>query len=54
MKDGPLLLKGNFTLFGTDGKALEHRRIISICRCNESRTLPFCDGMHRKTGYQGD
>lgn len=54
MRDGPLLLKGNFTLIGTDGKELEHRRIISICRCNESKALPFCDGMHRKTGYQGD
>ena len=53
MKDGPLLLKGNFTLIGTEGKELEHRNVISICRCNASNSLPFCDGMHRKVGYQG-
>ena len=54
MRDGPLLLKGNFKLFDTEGKEMKHRNVVSICRCGSSYDIPFCDGMHRKTGYQGD
>jgi len=53
MKDGPLLLKGDFRLFDTEGSELKHQKITSICRCGASNNLPFCDGMHRKIGYHG-
>ena len=53
MEDGPLVLKGNFTLFDTDGKPLRHLKMSSICRCGASNDLPYCDGTHRKTGYTG-
>jgi uncharacterized Fe-S cluster protein YjdI len=53
MVDGPIVLKGNFTL-QYDGNAKEvHDGIISICRCGASDHQPFCDGIHRKTGFIG-
>jgi uncharacterized Fe-S cluster protein YjdI len=53
MEDGPLVLNGNFILFDTDGKELRHIKMSSLCRCGKSNNLPYCDGMHRKTGFNG-
>jgi hypothetical protein len=53
MEDGPLVLKGDFTIYDTDGNELRNFKITSLCRCGASRNLPFCDGTHRKIGYIG-
>ena len=53
MKDGPLVLKGSFDFVDSAGHKTERKGIISICRCGESNEMPFCDGMHRKRGYEG-
>jgi CDGSH-type Zn-finger protein/uncharacterized Fe-S cluster protein YjdI len=51
MVDGPIVLKGNFTLLydGVEKKVQDN--IISICRCGVSDHQPFCDGKHRKVGF---
>jgi CDGSH-type Zn-finger protein/uncharacterized Fe-S cluster protein YjdI len=51
MIDGPIVLKGNFTLLYSGNKKEVHENIISICRCGESDHQPFCDGRHRKVGF---
>ena len=53
MEDGPLVIKGSFVLYDTDGKELRHLKMSSLCRCGSSNDLPFCDGTHRKIGYTG-
>jgi uncharacterized Fe-S cluster protein YjdI len=53
MEDGPLVLRGNFIIFDTDGKELRHLKMSSLCRCGRSNDLPYCDGTHRKIGYIG-
>ena len=52
MPDGPIVLKGDFTFSynGTSKKIKEG--IISLCRCGASNHMPFCDGIHRKVGYE--
>jgi uncharacterized Fe-S cluster protein YjdI len=53
MADGPIVLKGNFTLL-YDGNTKEVKEsIISICRCGVSDHQPFCDGQHRKIDFNG-
>lgn len=53
MADGPIVLKGNFTLI-YDGKKKEVKdSMISLCRCGVSDHMPFCDGQHRKAGFIG-
>lgn len=53
MEDGPLVLKGNFTLYDTDDKELRHMKMLSLCRCGATNNPPYCDGTHRKIGYTG-
>ena len=53
MKDGPVVIKGNFTLISGGIRKEVAEGILSICRCGESDHKPFCDGRHRKTGFTG-
>jgi uncharacterized Fe-S cluster protein YjdI/CDGSH-type Zn-finger protein len=53
MEDGPLVLKGDFTIYDVDGEELRHLKFTSLCRCGRSNSLPYCDGSHRKVGYTG-
>ncbi len=53
MKDGPVVIKGNFEFINAGTSKPISESIISICRCGKSHQMPFCDGHHRKTGFQG-
>jgi len=52
-RDGPILVRGPFTLVDQDGNEIAtHRRTISLCRCGRSSHKPFCDGTHKATGWR--
>lgn len=52
MMDGPIVIKGDFA-FQYNGNRKEMKDgIISLCRCGASNHLPFCDGTHRKIGFE--
>ena len=51
MQDGPIIIKGNFKIIGTDGNAIKTMKMASLCRCGMSKKMPFCDGTHRKIGF---
>jgi uncharacterized Fe-S cluster protein YjdI len=53
MVDGPIVLKGNFTLVYDETRREVQEGIISLCRCGASDHMPFCDGRHRKIGFNG-
>ena len=46
LKEGPLVLKGNFIMYDAEGKELVHPTTVSICTCGASKNHPFCDGTH--------
>ena len=53
LKNGPLEVSGPLELLDADGKArsgLEDP--VSLCRCGQSANKPFCDGTHKKVGFQ--
>ena len=53
MIDGPIVLKGDFELSYETTKKVVIDGMISICRCGVSDHQPFCDGRHRKIGFNG-
>jgi CDGSH-type Zn-finger protein len=50
--DGPLLVRGDVTVLGGDGKPLPRRRqTVALCRCGYSAIKPWCDGSHKAVGF---
>jgi len=52
MKDGPIVVDGAFKIIGADNREMKPTRMTSFCRCGNSRSMPYCDGTHRKKGFQ--
>jgi CDGSH-type Zn-finger protein len=55
-ENGPLRIDGEeLTLrsFGEDIE-IEPGRSVWLCRCGQSQKPPFCDGSHRRIGFEAD
>lgn len=55
-KNGPIRLEGEFEIYDAEGKAFDlgGRTSIGLCRCGHSENKPFCDGSHRRVGFESD
>jgi CDGSH-type Zn-finger protein len=49
-----LRVEGDFEIVDEEGNRydLAGRETISLCRCGQSATKPFCDSSHGKTGFR--
>lgn len=54
MQGGPLIIKGEFKIIGSDGLVMRKMKMTSFCRCGKSGNMPFCDGTHRKHGFDSE
>lgn len=53
--DGPLLIRGAFTLRTADGTLVDSTRsVLALCRCGRSRLKPLCDGSHKVARFRDD
>ena len=52
--NGPLLLKGNFTIVAASGRRAWAGTKAALCRCGQSKNKPFCDGAHKAAGFQAE
>ncbi len=50
--DGPLLVQGSFRLLDRGGAEIECAGRAALCRCGATANQPFCDGSHRRVGFQ--
>jgi CDGSH-type Zn-finger protein len=68
IKNGPYSVEGNVPLVSKTQVVSEHGEPLTwkkdgsiaasegeyhLCRCGQSSNLPFCDGTHRKVGFDG-
>jgi uncharacterized Fe-S cluster protein YjdI len=53
MPNGPLLVYGNVTVKDTNGNLTKKNNVTAFCRCGGSSNKPFCDGSHKKIGFEG-
>ena len=52
--NGPLRVEGPATIVDHEGRAysIPGRTFVSLCRCGHSENKPFCDGAHKRCGFQ--
>ena len=53
---GSLRVEGDFEILDQEGKSfdLAGRTAVSLCRCGQSNTKPFCDSTHNKIGFESE
>jgi CDGSH-type Zn-finger protein len=51
--DGPLWVTGGIPVTMSDGRTLEVRNRVTLCRCGHSKNKPLCDGTHLEIGFTG-
>jgi CDGSH-type Zn-finger protein len=49
---GALWVTGGVPVRRADGRPLETRDRMTLCRCGHSAGKPLCDGTHRKIGFR--
>jgi CDGSH-type Zn-finger protein len=51
IKDGPYWVTGAIAVTLSDGRTLEVRNRVTLCRCGHSANKPLCDGTHEEIGF---
>jgi len=53
LENGPILLEVEGSVsYSTAGTSEEKTGSVALCRCGASANKPFCDGTHRKAGFE--
>ncbi|MBC7375269.1 MAG: CDGSH iron-sulfur domain-containing protein [Frankiales bacterium] len=52
--NGSFQVSGDFDVVDAEGNAFPHEdgNDVWLCRCGHSGNKPFCDGSHKKAGFQ--
>jgi CDGSH-type Zn-finger protein/uncharacterized Fe-S cluster protein YjdI len=50
--NGPLLVSGSLEVVSGTGRTINRLEKTALCRCGQSSNKPYCDGTHRKIGFQ--
>lgn len=53
MPNGPLMVYGNVSVKDSTGTIIKKNNATAFCRCGASGNKPYCDGTHKKIGFQG-
>jgi CDGSH iron-sulfur domain-containing protein 3 len=52
--NGPLEVSGDFQLIDSDGNEYQKKAKVYLCRCGLSNKKPFCDGSHKRGGFESN
>jgi CDGSH-type Zn-finger protein len=48
---GPLFLRGRIQIRDAEERLIREDTRVALCRCGASENKPFCDGSHRRIGF---
>jgi len=51
--NGPIIIHCNLDVEKPDGSTEKRENKASFCRCGASENKPFCDGTHKRIGWEG-
>ena len=51
-RDGPLYVRGHVVVRDEAGEVIREDTRMALCRCGNSRQMPFCDNSHRLVGFR--
>lgn len=53
-ENGPIMLetKGEAKLTQNGGEKTVSAPMVALCRCGQSKNMPFCDGAHAKANFK--
>lgn len=51
--NGPYLVKSECLIVHSNGKEETRTGTVALCRCGASMNKPYCDGSHKKNGFEG-
>ena len=51
VKDGPCYVRGMIDIVAEDGHLIRQDTRVALCRCGQSKHMPFCDNTHRAIGF---
>ncbi len=54
LHNGPLDVRGAAEVLTGTGRTVERTTGVRLCRCGASADKPFCDGSHRRVGFEAD
>ena len=52
--NGPLVVSGVETFRNSRGDPITAKNVMALCRCGASNNKPFCDGTHKKVGFESE
>jgi CDGSH-type Zn-finger protein len=52
VENGPLRFTGPLTIRSAAGRTIECTKQAWLCRCGTSARTPYCDGTHKKIGFE--
>ncbi|HKT13514.1 MAG TPA: CDGSH iron-sulfur domain-containing protein [Terriglobia bacterium] len=54
--NGSIRIEGDFEIVDSEGGVFDlgGRTTISLCRCGHSENKPFCDGTHKRVGFESE
>lgn len=49
---GPYIITGTYSVTDAQGNQFETKEATALCRCGHSANKPFCDGSHKREGFE--
>jgi CDGSH-type Zn-finger protein len=54
IRNGPLMIGGPLEIVSGTGRTVTRVTETFLCRCGSSANKPFCDGSHKRIGFEAD